>query len=203
MIDKFINKIICGNALSVLKQMPDNSVDSAISSPPYWQLRDFLYIYNMKRDKKGKFLKGYSYSPKTQFKKGQHWRKPKPHWNKDWFYQKYFIEKLSTTELARLCGCNYKNISYWMKKHSFEGRTISQARKLKYWGVKGEKNGMYGKTHTKEVKRKLRLRLKGKTYEEIYGKERAKKIKEKKTGENNPNWKGGENRIGLLKRKER
>jgi len=43
MIDKFINKIHQGNSLDILKQMPDNSVDCVITSPPYWQLRDYGY----------------------------------------------------------------------------------------------------------------------------------------------------------------
>lgn len=43
MIDQFINKIHQGNSLDILKQMPDNSVDSVITSPPYWQLRDYGY----------------------------------------------------------------------------------------------------------------------------------------------------------------
>ncbi|MEO0167923.1 MAG: site-specific DNA-methyltransferase [candidate division WOR-3 bacterium] len=35
MIENFIDKVICGDALDVLKQMPDNSVDLGITSPPY------------------------------------------------------------------------------------------------------------------------------------------------------------------------
>lgn len=31
----FLNKIICGNAIEVMKQMPDESVDLVITSPPY------------------------------------------------------------------------------------------------------------------------------------------------------------------------
>ena len=36
-----VNKIIEGNCLTVLKTMPDNSVDCCITSPPYWGLRDY------------------------------------------------------------------------------------------------------------------------------------------------------------------
>jgi len=43
MIDKFVNKIHQGNSLDILKQMPDSSVDTVITSPPYWQLRDYGY----------------------------------------------------------------------------------------------------------------------------------------------------------------
>jgi DNA modification methylase len=38
---EFINKIILGDCLSGIKQIPDNSVDCCISSPPYWSLRDY------------------------------------------------------------------------------------------------------------------------------------------------------------------
>ncbi len=33
--DDFINKIICGDCIEVMKQMPDNSVDLVVTSPPY------------------------------------------------------------------------------------------------------------------------------------------------------------------------
>lgn len=54
MIDKFVNKIHRGNSLDILKQMPDNSVDNVITSPPYWQLRLYQgipdYIWDGKED---------------------------------------------------------------------------------------------------------------------------------------------------------
>lgn len=40
-ISEFKNKIICGNALKVLKEIPDESIDVIITSPPYWGLRDY------------------------------------------------------------------------------------------------------------------------------------------------------------------
>lgn len=36
-----INEIICGDALEVLKTLPDESVDCCITSPPYYGLRDY------------------------------------------------------------------------------------------------------------------------------------------------------------------
>ncbi len=33
--DNFINKIICGDALEVMQQMPNGSIDLAVTSPPY------------------------------------------------------------------------------------------------------------------------------------------------------------------------
>lgn len=39
--DKFINKIICGDCLEVMKKVPNESIDMVITSPPYWGLRDY------------------------------------------------------------------------------------------------------------------------------------------------------------------
>jgi len=36
-----VNKIICGDALTVLKTFPDNVIDCFVSSPPYYGLRDY------------------------------------------------------------------------------------------------------------------------------------------------------------------
>ena len=36
-----LNKIYNGDALDVLKTFPDECVDMAITSPPYWALRDY------------------------------------------------------------------------------------------------------------------------------------------------------------------
>jgi len=33
--DDFINKIICGDSLSIMKQMPDECIDLVVTSPPY------------------------------------------------------------------------------------------------------------------------------------------------------------------------
>jgi very-short-patch-repair endonuclease len=43
---------------------------------------------------------------------------------------------------------------------------------------KGNKNGMYGKKHKNETKEKMGNRLLGKTYEELYGKEKATELKD-------------------------
>ena len=34
--NKKINTVVCGDSLAVLKTFPDESVDSVITSPPYW-----------------------------------------------------------------------------------------------------------------------------------------------------------------------
>jgi DNA modification methylase len=40
-LKQLINKIICGDAHQFLKQLPDDSIDCVITSPPYWGLRDY------------------------------------------------------------------------------------------------------------------------------------------------------------------
>jgi len=37
-----INQILLGDAIEVLKTLPDNSIDCCVTSPPYWNLRDYL-----------------------------------------------------------------------------------------------------------------------------------------------------------------
>lgn len=37
----FINKIICGDCLELMKKMPGESIDMCLTSPPYWALRDY------------------------------------------------------------------------------------------------------------------------------------------------------------------
>jgi site-specific DNA-methyltransferase (adenine-specific) len=40
-LEQYVNKIIEGDALQVLKDMPSEFVDMVITSPPYWALRDY------------------------------------------------------------------------------------------------------------------------------------------------------------------
>jgi DNA modification methylase len=37
----YINKIVCGDCLGVMKGIPDTSIHYCITSPPYWGLRDY------------------------------------------------------------------------------------------------------------------------------------------------------------------
>lgn len=43
-IEEIINTILRGNALSVLKKIPDNSIDVCMTSPPYYGLRNYETI---------------------------------------------------------------------------------------------------------------------------------------------------------------
>ena len=47
---EFVNTIICGDALKVLKTMPDACVDCVVTSPPYWAIRDYGVAGQMGRE---------------------------------------------------------------------------------------------------------------------------------------------------------
>jgi len=36
------HEIICGHVLDVLKTLPEESIDTVVTSPPYWGLRSYL-----------------------------------------------------------------------------------------------------------------------------------------------------------------
>ncbi len=40
-MDRWLNKILLGNAPDVLKELPDRSINCCVTSPPYWGLRDY------------------------------------------------------------------------------------------------------------------------------------------------------------------
>src|ERR1017187_922137 len=96
-------------------------------------------------DEKGRFIKGYHSSPETEFKKGQHWRNKKPHWDKDWLYNEYISKGASIPQLAKLCNCTNGNMVYWINKHGIQFRSIKETLKIHPpKGLKGDKNGMFG-----------------------------------------------------------
>lgn len=40
-MERYLNKVICGDCLDVMKGMPDGCVQCCVTSPPYWGLRDY------------------------------------------------------------------------------------------------------------------------------------------------------------------
>jgi len=143
-----IDTIIQGDALTRLKELPSEAVDCCITSPPYFGSKRLLsmadLLQNMVRNNKGRFVKGVRSSPNTEFKKGQHWREPKPYWEKEWLYNEYVVKGRSLGDIAAGFGVTEPAIRFWAQKHHIRTRTVSEARDIKYWGLPGEKNGMYG-----------------------------------------------------------
>jgi len=96
---------------------------------------DNYYICNMeKRNKKGQFVKGESYSPNTQFKPGQHWREKKPYWDKEWLSDEYVNKFRSANDIALQFGVTESAILFWLRKHKIKCRDVSEIRSRKYWG---------------------------------------------------------------------
>jgi len=94
----------------------------------------------------GRFKKGERRSPATEFKPGQHWRKPQAFREREWLQREYVEKGRSTGEIAAEFGVRDASIIFWLKRHGIPRRTVSQARALKHWGLSREANGMYGRT---------------------------------------------------------
>jgi hypothetical protein len=97
------------------------------------------------RDEKGRFIKGYHYSPRTEFIKGQHWRLKQPYWDYSWLYHEYVENRKTVPDIAKEWSVTNAAIYFWLRKFGIPRRTISEARQIKHWGLSGENNGMYGK----------------------------------------------------------
>lgn len=82
---------------------------------------------------------------KGHFKKGQHWRKPKPFWEKSWLEAEYLTKGRSSTEIANDYGLGDSAVQYWLKKHGIKTRNVGEVRKIKRWGLSGSKNPMFGR----------------------------------------------------------
>lgn len=123
-------RIIEGDVRDGLAQLPDQSIQCCVTSPPYY----------------GRFRKGERRSPKTEFKPGEHWRERKPYWDRDWLYDAYVVKEQSTGDLAEQFGVTDAAILFWLRKHGIPRRTVSAARAVKHWALTGQSNGMHGKT---------------------------------------------------------
>lgn len=67
MIEKFLNRVICSDALDILRKIPDNSIDMGVTSPPY----------NKRENKKGWLVNRVVYKgatdnlPEEEYQKNQ------------------------------------------------------------------------------------------------------------------------------------
>lgn len=97
------------------------------------------------RDKKGRFLKGNSASPNTQFQKGQHWRKEQAFRQKEWLINEYIENGRSCGDIATQFKVTDSAIVFWLKRYGIKRRSISEAREKKHWGLSGSDNPMWNK----------------------------------------------------------
>lgn len=49
--------------------------------------------------------------------------------NKDWLYQKYWVERLNMPAICKECGIHFKTLYYWMDKYGIERRNKHQHHK--------------------------------------------------------------------------
>lgn len=82
---------------------------------------------------------------KGQFQKGHHWRNPQLFRDKDWLMSAYIDQKQSTGEISKQFGVTDASILFWLRRHKIPRRTISEARKIKKWGLSGVDNPMWNK----------------------------------------------------------
>ena len=92
---------------------------------------------------------------------------------KQFLYQKYIVEKLSTYQIAKIIDCGIATIWKYLKKYNIPTRTISESHK-------GALNPMYGKHLSEETRRKMSEAKKGENSPN-YG----------KFGKESSHWKGG------------
>jgi len=117
----------------------------------------------------------------------------KPYQDKDWLYQKYWGENLSTYKIGKLCNIDHQTIYYWIKKFEIKVRTQKESI------LRKESHPNWGKKFSLERRLKLSKALSGKNHPN-YGKCLSKKTREKigntlklksPRGEKSPSWKGG------------
>lgn len=116
--------------------------------------------------------------------------------NKNWLYQKHWLERYNTYEMARLADCTKTTISRWMNKLGIPTRTSSEARVNFY--EKGGKHPMLGKPRTKKTREKIRRARLGKHHTKKSRRKMSdarltwhKTHPEALKGEKHPQWKGG------------
>jgi group I intron endonuclease len=113
-------------------------------------------------------------------------------WNKGLtgIYTNETLKKMSDSAIERLK--DPRNNSFYGHTHT-EQYKKERSEYMKELCKIPENNPFYGHTHTEQYKKQSSERLKGKTYEDRFGEERAKKIKDglsnDRQGKDNSNWK--------------
>ena len=91
--------------------------------------------------------------------------------NKKWLEHYYLIEKLSTTQIGKICGVYSMTIYRWLMRHGIKVRTKSESQI-------GALNHMFGKSIPEERKKILSERWKGKKNPSWSGKQKTTLRKE-------------------------
>jgi len=135
-LDKFLNKIICGDCLEVMRDIPDKSVDLVLTDPPYG-----IDFQSCKRKKEERFVK--IANDKTPFIE----------WVEDAFritkdggavvcFCRWDVEQSFLDELNRV-GYEVKSQLIWHKKGFGMGdlkREFAATHENAWFGIKGNYN---------------------------------------------------------------
>lgn len=98
-----------------------------------------------------RFKEGERRSPATEFKPGQHWRKPQVFREREWLQREYVEKTRSARDIAAEFGITPAAVFFWLNRHGIPRRKGSEARLLPYRrkGASGPENGMYGRVGEK------------------------------------------------------
>ncbi len=66
--------------------------------------------------------------------------------NESWLRNEYLTNKRSAPEIASQFGVTFATIFFYLNKFNIPVRSISEARKIKHWGISGKDNPMFGRT---------------------------------------------------------
>ena len=117
----------------------------------------------------------------------------------------YIVEKRSLREAAMHFSVSVRTLRRWFKRYGIQARSRSEALKeyLKQHPEAHQRTAIHvrGKKLSEEARAKIAASKKGKTWEEIYGVEKAVELRKKMSvrlkGEGNPNY--GKKRPGYVR----
>ena len=107
------------------------------------------------------------------------------HLNRDWLYQKYIIEGLSTYQIGEIVGRNPKNVYNKLKDFGIPTRTRAEVITKNSWWAIGREHAGKGKKRSDETKAKISTARTDKKYPNLAGENNGM------FGKRSPNWKGG------------
>ena len=129
----------------------------------------------------------------------------KQYQNETWLRNKYILEKLSTTEIGKLCGDrNKETIRCWLKRYDIPIRSMNERHKgQEAWNKGLTKNIDIRVALSEETRKRISKGNKGHlawNKNIPHSEETKMKISKATRGENGNNWKGGISSLILLVR---
>lgn len=107
---------------------------------------------------------------------------------KEWLYEKYIIEGLDCTQIAKLVNRNSKRVWEWLKEHDIPTRKRGENKAVHF--KRGQDSAFKGHRHSEDVKQKIRQARIDDGYVPYKLKDGTHAMKGRK-GKDHPKWKGG------------